>query len=228
MKIRIVRPQISDLRITLGQMARYAGGSKYEMDEKMKKVARPILEKAKRLIEPVFTYSIYGMSELDEESRAVLTGPVENFEKSADAPAVCICLCTLGKELETVVGEMAKRGNALDAAFLDATGVGLLETLGNMSFSSVREEAKKMDMFPGCRIGPGYGGTPLETQKIIFPLVYSQLAGVSLSDSCVMSPGKSLSYWVVFHSTPQAEPEVYKCGACGLADCHYRIKCVKF
>ncbi len=227
MKIRIVRPEISDLRITLGQMARYAGGSKYEMDEKMKKVARPILEKAKILIEPVFTYSIYDRSELDEEARAVIMGPVENFEKSADASAVSICLCTLGNELETEVGEMTKSGNALDAAFLDAAGVCLLESLGNMSFSSVREEAEKMDMFPGCRFGPGYSGTPLETQKIIFPLIYSQLAGVFLSDSCVMFPSKSLSYWVVFHSTPQAEADVYKCGACGLADCPYRKKNVK-
>ncbi len=224
MKVRKGRPEISNLSVTLGQMARYAGGSKYVMDEKMKELARPVLEKAKKLIAPVFSYAIYDRSELDEETRFLLMGPVlEKFEKENDSPSVCVCLCTLGHELENAVGEMTKSGKALEAVFLDAAGVGFLESLGNSSFSSIREEAEKSGLFPGCRFEPGCGGISLGVQKLIFSLLNSSLVGVSLSDSCVMSPMKSLSFWMFFHETSQADAGLYKCGVCGLMDCPYRV-----
>ena len=225
MKKKLIRPNESRLSLTLGQMERYAGGSKYKMDDRMKNLAGPVLETARQLIDPAFSYCIYEPGELDGRTIEVLTGAgdMKNAGHGADSFEICVCVCTLGKALETAVSDMMKKGNALEAAFLDAAGVGLLESLGQIAFSRVRREAEKKSLYPGCRFGPGYGKTPLEVQTTIFSLVDSRPLGLMLLDSYAMSPAKSLSFWVIFHATPRAEADIYKCGACGLKDCPYRV-----
>jgi hypothetical protein len=210
---------MSELSVTLGQVARYSGGSGYRMDERMKEVAAPILELAKSLAEPAFSFCVRRTSDLEEGPRKLFLG----CENQEDSPAVCLCVCTLGEKLEKTVANLTRNGKFLEGALLDAAGVGLLESLGKLSFKRVQDEARRRGLYCGCRSGPGYDGAPLESQKLVFSLLNGGDIGVGLSDSFVMSPAKSLSYWVAFHTTSRVQADIYKCAACDLADCSFRI-----
>jgi cobalamin-dependent methionine synthase I len=144
-------------------------------------------------------------------------------ENSEEAPKIAGCICTLGPKLETSVSEAMQTGDGLRGVLLDAAGVGLLESLGNLSFAHVRNEARKNNLFAGCRSGPGYNHVPMEAQIHLFSMVDSTGIGVSLMNSLVMIPAKSLSFFVVLHKKPHAETDAYKCRACDLTDCPYRI-----
>ena len=50
---------VEQLRITPAEIGRYAGGSRYRLDEKMQPMAEDMLEKATQLVMPVFTYAVH-------------------------------------------------------------------------------------------------------------------------------------------------------------------------
>jgi hypothetical protein len=215
----IIRPKPQDLSITVKLVARYAGGSRYHMDADMKKKTVSVLEKAGNLIHPAFVYSVHEISQLHNEIRTGLFLP----KNATETPKVSACICTLGPKLDMEVGEAMKAGDGLHAALLDAAGVGFLESLGHLSFSHIRDQARNYDLFAGCRLGPGYNQVPMEAQIHLFSMVDSKGIGVSLMNSLVMFPAKSLSYFVVFHKQSHLQTDAYKCGVCDLVDCPYRI-----
>ena len=215
----ILRPEPRELSLTVKQVARYSGGSRYRMSPDMEKKAGSVLKKAFFLIEPALVYSVHDLSQLSKEIRTGLLLP----ESSDQAPEMAACICTLGRELEMGASEAMKSGDGLHAVLLDAAGVGLLESLGHISLSRIRSEARKRSLYAGCRLGPGYNRVPLQAQVHLFSMVDAKAVGVSLMNSMVMIPAKSLSFFVIFYRHPIAEKDVYKCEACELTDCPYRI-----
>ena len=115
------------------------------------------------------------------------------------------------------------QGKALDALFLDAAGVALLEALSDEVHSHLNKEAAKKELFAGCRFGPGYGNIPVDAQKILFESVNAEAIGVQLKASGILYPLKSLSFWVMWNSQPPPEGSAYKCQNCTLNNCAYRI-----
>jgi hypothetical protein len=215
----IIRPKPLDLAITVKQVARYAGGSRYRMDADMEKKALSVLEEAINLIDPALVYSIHEISHLHYDIRTGLFLP----ENTDETPKVAGCICTLGPKLETAVSEAMQTGDGLHGALLDAAGVGLLESLGHLSFSHIRTEARQHNLYAGCRSGPGYNHVPMEAQVHLFSMADPTDIGVSLTRSFVMIPSKSLSFFVVLHKHSHGDTDGYKCGVCDLADCPYRI-----
>jgi len=216
----IIRPKPQELSVTVKQVARYAGGSRYRMDADMEKKTALVLDKAVNLICPSLVYSVHDISQLHNKIRAGLFLP----ENTSEAPKVASCICTLGPQLDMAVNEAMQVGDGLHAALLDAAGVGLLESLGHLSFSHIRSEARNHNLYAGCRLGPGYNHVPMEAQIHLFSMVDSRGIGVSLMNSLVMIPVKSLSFFVVFLKKPHTETNTYKCSACDLSDCPYRIR----
>jgi hypothetical protein len=214
----IIRPKPLDLSITMKQVARYAGGSRYRMDERIKKKTALVLKEAENLILPAFVYSVHEISEICNETRAGLFLPDNDIEISK----VAACICTLGAKLDMAIGETIQAGDGLHAALLDAAGVALLESLAHLSFSHIRDHAQKYKLFAGCRSGPGYNHVPMEAQNHLFSLVDSTSIGVCLMNSLAMTPPKSLSFFVVLYKNSNVT-DTYKCNACNQKDCPYRI-----
>lgn len=217
--IIITRPKPEDLPLTLKQIARYAGGTRYRMDDEMKKLAASIMDKAKRLVFPALVYAVHDVSDLKKDIRDKLF----SFGPSEDVSKVAACVCTLGPNLETEVNKMMKNGSALEGLFFYAAGVGLLESLANLSFAHITTLARNCDLYPGCRFGPGFNNIPMDFQAYLFSMVDSANIGVSLTDSMVMIPAKSWSFFVFLHKKAPPETNVNKCYRCSMETCPYRI-----
>lgn len=72
------------------------------------------------------------------------------------------------------------------------------------------------------RFSPGYGDLPLETQREIFQVLNcSKTIGLSLNDSLLMSPSKSVTAFVGVRSSREEKTKI-KCAACDKTDCEYR------
>lgn len=213
-----IKLSFKDLMVTPEDVARYAGGSHYRPDAERKKLAAHILKCAATLVQPAFVYAAHQINTID---------PVSLFlpPDKLDAGAVCIvaAVCTLGPELEKETSNLMAQGKALDALFLDAAGVALLEALSDEVHSHLKKEAAKDGMFAGCRFGPGYGNIPVGAQKTLFESVNPEAIGVQLKASGILYPLKSLSFWVMWTSQPSLEGSTYKCQNCALKNCAYRI-----
>jgi hypothetical protein len=216
-----VKYGFKDLSMTPEDVARYAGGSHYRPDAERKRLAADILERASALVHPAFVYAAQHIDNLDPEHGVSLFLPRD--KPDAGTVFIAAAVCTIGPELENEASKLMALGKALDALFLDAAGIALLEALSDKVHSHLKKEAENKGLFAGCRFGPGYGNIPVDAQKSLFESVNHEAIGVQLKASGILYPLKSLSFWVMWNSQPPHEGSTYKCHNCTLKTCAYRI-----
>ncbi|MDI6725402.1 MAG: hypothetical protein QMD32_00425 [Smithellaceae bacterium] len=210
---------------SLSEVARYAGGSRYRPDEKMRKVIAESLSLASRLIQPGAVYRLHRIGGLEEEGRGILTGPLQAglpvgvilSEKSLLGAVVI----TLGAALEEEVKALNERREVVRALYLDAAGSALLQGLDALMEAELKREADKRGLNLACRQGPGLNLLPLELQRDLFRLVDPAPLGVALNEQMVIRPAKSVSFFIFFSDSPRRR-EKYDCASCQREDCLYR------
>lgn len=100
---------------------------------------------------------------------------------------------------------------------LQAVGAERIESLCNAFVQMLRDEG--MHMRP--RFSPGYGDLPLAAQKEIFrALDCARHIGLSLNDSMLMSPSKSVTAIIGLTEGEDCAPQ--GCSACRRAECQFR------
>ena len=215
------------LTVSAKEVGRYAGGSRYKLDGRMKSLATSMLETASVLIKPVYTYVVHSSEFINPQKGIRLkTGSyIEIPEEENDPQIVSLAavVCTLGSALEKETHRLMNNGDLLTAMLLDAAGVAKLEMLAHMARIYIKNMAAEVGLFTGCPFGPGYNNMPLDSQTILFDHLDAERIGVRLNDSGVMLPMKSISFWLrVTRDEKAAEDHGYKCQKCEMQNCLYR------
>ena len=110
-----------------------------------------------------------------------------------DCKSVIIFAATTGIELDRLIAKYSVI-SPTKALILDAIGTERIESLCDIFCKDIAEK-KNATLKP--RFSSGYGDLPLETQKTIFNLLdCSKNIGLSLNDSLLMSPSKSVTAFV--------------------------------
>jgi len=219
--------EADQLTISTHEIGRYAGGSRYKLDEKMKVLACDMLAEAKTLVEPAFTYAVHAVASIDSQKGlqlkrgSYLEVPLE--EKDPQTVSLAAVVCTLGPQLEDKTHRLMQQGELLTAMFLDAAGVAQLEKLAHNARQHIKAKVAKNGLFTGCPFGPGYNDMPLDAQTGLFDHVDAKGIGVRLNESGVMLPMKSISFWLrITRNKKAAEDHGYKCRKCDMENCLYR------
>ena len=154
---------------------------------------------------------------------------------------VVLFAATIGVEIDRLIARYGHISPA-KAVMLQAIGAERIEALCDALCESIQQGAggekekdkNKVSLRP--RFSPGYGDLPLETQKDIFrALNCSKNIGLSLNDSLLMSPSKSVTAFVGLaqaqsdnsvdecRSANVHEENLHNCAICKKTDCVYRI-----
>lgn len=151
---------------------------------------------------------------------------------------------TIGVEIDRLIAKYG-RISPTKALMFQAIGAERIEALCDVFCEEIRKEMqvtwdgseKNVIMRP--RFSPGYGDVPLETQKEIFAILNcGKNIGLTLNDSLLMSPSKSITAFVgieILEQNKSAERigktsnegekgfvQQKKCAACDKTDCAYR------
>jgi len=164
-------------------------------------------------------------------SRYRMDSKMEAVARSMLKRAKLLSLPAFGYSIRKIIDTVPDKGifslNAkdeyLNALYLDASGVALLEDTAQKAHEQVYRPAYKKGLYAGCRWEPGCEKLPMEAQKVLFGLVDVSAIGVELTQSGVMLPFKSLSFWSPLSKVPLVPVDQNKCRTCGLKDCIYRI-----
>ncbi len=155
------------------------------------------------LLHPVVLYQPYSVSkfthqrlELKSETtnngKASLTGPLI-AQHMAAAQSVIVIICTIGSELDESVSSLFKIDPVVAVA-LDGVGSAAVELLAIQACNYFEAQAKSDGFKTTMPLNPGMVGWPVEEgQPQIFTLLDSDEIHVSLTESCMMTPNKSLS-----------------------------------
>ncbi len=140
------------------------------------------------------------------------------------ARGLVIGLVTAGHGLEDRASELAARGDSTSALLLDAMGSAAAEEAADRLGARIVGDLEASHPSPAlsCRISPGYGGWPLEAQRLLFERLPHEELGVALLPSFLMVPRKSVSFamWLGADARPLAG--LSGCDRCGLEFCQYR------
>lgn len=138
------------------------------------------------------------------------------------AQEICCFLATIGPGIDLEIQRRMKAGRYADAYVLDAIGSIAAENVVEEFYQRTAGEAAEEGRGVTLRFSPGYCDWPLKQQRPLLSVVAdgSPLA-VTLSDSCLMSPRKSVSglFGILPEGLAGADPAYNPCTICKKNDC---------
>jgi len=142
----------------------------------------------------------------------------------AECHTAAVLVCTLGAEFDLWVRQLQVRDMAL-AALLDALGSAYVESGCDAAEEAIR--TRYPGMYLTDRFSPGYGDFPLEAQQKLLDFTQARRIGVTLTDSLLMTPQKSVTAVVGIADTPQPA-RIRGCAHCSMRGrCSFSIPCHK-
>jgi hypothetical protein len=188
-------------------------------------VAEEALEKGLPLIEPRIWYENRNVAEV-LHSRIKLDGGGELrgsllMEHLAGAKEVVVAVCTVGDRINEIVRTVFDEDPVLGLA-LDGVGSAAVNSLSASVAHFFEEQARENNTGISVPLSPGMQGWTVEDgQPQLFKLLRNNQIGVSLTDSCVMRPAKSLS--LLMGIGPEVTSKGSICEYCAVKEnCRYR------
>jgi len=130
-----------------------------------------------------------------------------------DCDEIVIFAATIGLELDRYIAKF-QHISATRALLAQAYGAERIEALCDAFCKEMAGNTK--------RFSPGYGDLSLETQRDLFALLdCGRQIGISLNDSLLMTPSKSVTAIFGVGAKPMYETQ-HKCENCNNLDCNYR------
>lgn len=134
---------------------------------------------------------------------------------------VILFAATIGLELDRKIARY-QRIAATKALLMQAYGAERIECLCDCFCKEISDEVKQEGLACTPRFSPGYGDLPLEKQIDFFELLdCNRQIGVSLNDSLLMTPSKSVTAIFGIGTCVGAAVE-QKCLTCRKTDCEFR------
>ena len=200
---------MSDIEPDLSEVYRSMGYPDPESPaEDMKAVVEALLERFAPICHPQFRYiesTVEGLS-----PKGIIMKGLSGADK------YLLFIATAGKEFQEEINRIAEEGDIVKVYAADLIGSEIAE-------ATVRECVKAIEAdHPGLGVSnpysPGYCGWVLSEQREIFSRFGGDTCGVSLNDSCLMYPIKSVSGIVSVGA--KVEKREYGCAICGRKDCY--------
>lgn len=129
-------------------------------------------------------------------------------------------LCTAGSVFSTQYREYNNHGDYLEGYITDALGSLTVENAIDRIQARLADDMLADGLHISNRYSPGYCNWPLREQKTLFELVGDNPTGITLSDSSLMYPTKSVSG--IIGIGPRMRRLEYGCPACDNKGCVYR------
>lgn len=127
-------------------------------------------------------------------------------------------IATAGAEFDRWLHQISCSGDVLMTYLADALGSEIAEATVRLACEKVEQEATAAKMQISNSYSPGYCSWHVREQQLLFSLFDEAPCGVTLNDSSLMNPIKSVSTVIAVGKQVQRQP--YGCDICGLKSCY--------
>lgn len=160
-----------------------------------------------------------------EKSSVTIGGTTILSESLADHLRGCreafLFAFTLGAGIDVLIRKYTVSEMPL-VPVLQACAAAYTEECADHAQQELEEYAAQNGSYLRPRYSPGYGDFPLESQKFLFSVLdVTKRIGVTLTDSCLMIPFKSITAVIGLSSDPSL-CHVGKCMVCTELNCPFR------
>ncbi|MBR5730137.1 MAG: methionine synthase [Prevotella sp.] len=202
-----------DLGISLSELFEQMGYGETVPDEITQKETERITEEVKAFLKSRFCFFV------QREMPGFSIGKIiERQLKGTEAYALFIC--TAGQEYEDYMRLLKDEGDMVRVFIADALGSVIAEKTADRMEEVLQESIDKLGWRHTNRFSPGYCGWQVSQQQLLFPMFRGETCGVSLTESSLMVPIKSVSGIIGLGQTVKRLD--YTCGLCDFKQCYKR------
>jgi hypothetical protein len=215
--------------VDLGEVLRYLGyPAGVEPNRRVLEILDDWVLEAGRRASPRAVYMVLPVTELRPRSlrletptgEAEFRGAVGEFLGASECVAAFIA--TAGPNVERLASELMGQGESLAALVVSAVGAERAEAAEAEVIRQLREQSEKHGFAPTLPYSPGYCGMALTQQRTLFGLFGDHDVGVTLTDSCLMRPLKSVSGLIGLGPAERVAAFGSPCDRCELYNCAMR------
>ena len=184
------------------EAARYIGYSKMRLpDDIIMQMIKKTSEKLLEVIKPQSVFEEFDLAlkvknEKNEISFADVSFDSKDLSRNLQqCDSVYLMACTIGPQVDSII----RREQTIDAAMaavLQGAGAMFIEKLVDLTNLQIKTDAQKTGRITKPRYSPGYGDVPLSCQKDFFRLLPCTRIGLTLMDTLIMAPEKSVTAYI--------------------------------
>jgi hypothetical protein len=138
------------------------------------------------------------------------------------ASKIVLFACTAGPGVREKYNQFMAEGDYLKAFFVDTLGTVAVEKATDTIHRYIRHHFEHEGLHGTNRYSPGYCGWSVKEQHELWKFLPTAYCGITLTDSALMLPIKSVSG--IIGLGPHARKNPYSCSICELENCIYRRK----
>lgn len=143
---------------------------------------------------------------------------VNKFYKGLTHAAIFVC--SAGREITDRAMELTTKGDLVEGYLLDVLGSVLVEKAMDRVQDNLKKDMLLKDMEISNRYSPGYCDWNVKEQKLLFEFFPENFCNVTLSESCLMFPAKTVSGIIAIGKDVKHHKHV--CHLCNSVNCIYR------
>lgn len=202
-----------DLRLTLADVYEQMGYRDALPDDATQKETQSVIDEVRLWLRPRFCYLVLPEQPAFDMGKIIL-------RQLRDSQAYALFICTSGAEFEAYQQRLKEQGDIVRIFIADALGSVMAEKTADLMELHLQESIDKLGWQHTNRFSPGYCGWHVSQQQLLFPLFNGQTCGVTLTDSSLMMPIKSVSG--IIGVGKKVRKLDYTCGLCDFKQCYKR------
>ena len=180
------------------------------------------------LLQPSMVFEIYPVARMTEEALELEGGTTLRGHllpaSLEGARELAVLVCTIGPGVEEESTACFSHNKSLRGLLLDGIGSAAVDALGRQCCLIIMEQASDRGYETSGPLSPGMPGFPLSEQRPLFELVPADEIGVTLMESGIMVPRKSVSLVIGMGPEMATWTREELCAHCPMRNtCPYRI-----
>lgn len=204
-----------DLMITSVEVYEQMGYHDAEPDAVTKAELTQIISEVSQWLRPQFSYFVVSVQPTFDMGNIIL-------RQLRGSEAYALFICTAGVAYEAYQQRLKEQGDMVRVFIADALGSVIAEKCADQMEKALQESIDKLGWKHTNRFSPGYCGWHVSQQQLLFPLFQGHTCGVTLTDSSLMLPIKSVSGIIGLGKNVRHLD--YTCGLCDFKQCYKRKK----
>ena len=168
-----------------------------ELDDEVRKMVYQIVPEFQKILCPQGVYVFYPLK-IENENLIFNGNQLKSCQLSrflSECSAICLFAATIGPQADLQIRKMQKIA-PVKAVIMQATGAMFIEEVVNLLNDKIKKDAEAQGFTAKPRYSPGYGDVSLDVQKDFFRLLPCTKIGLTLMDTLVMAPEKSVTAFI--------------------------------
>jgi len=216
----------SDLKISISHIGKLIDYDKGAHSEQVAEMIGEVLQEAEDICDIKAEYAIWSELSLPEGNSTIRIGGIEfgigkivsgQLRRSESA---AVFVCTAGREIGERAKTLMQEKDFLKGYIFDIAGSEIVEAAADLMQEHLKKSIIERNMRITNRFSPGYCGWNVTEQHNLFRLIPENYCGITLNESALMQPLKSVSGLIGIGANVKFMP--YTCNFCDLKDCIYR------